>query len=74
MKIERNDTPKFLLDLESKISEQCRDWFIAVNYEGSTYWLKSKDYAAYGLGVLVLETMKKEFTGEISCEPPKTFE
>ena len=68
MKIERNDTPKFLLDIESKISENCRDWLMIVNHEESTYWLKSKDYAAYGLGLLVLETMKKEFTGEVNSE------
>lgn len=65
MKLERHETPKFLLDIESKISENCRDWLIIVNHEGNTFWLKSKDYAAYGLGLLVLETMKKEFTGEI---------
>lgn len=64
MKIERNETPKFLLEIESKIAENCRDWFLVVNYERMTYWLKSKDYSAYGLGVLALENIKKEFTEE----------
>lgn len=63
MKIERGETPKFLLDIESKISEMCRDWLLIVNYDNSTYWLKSKDYAAYGLGGLVLEDIKKQFLG-----------
>ena len=69
MKIERNETPKFLLELESKIAEQCRDWLLCVNYEGNTYWLKSKDYAAYGLGSLVLEDMKREFCRPDEVEP-----
>ena len=65
MNIERNETPKFLLDIESKVSENYRDWLLIVNHEGSTYWLKSKDYAAYGMGLLVVEAMKSQFVGPI---------
>lgn len=70
MKIEDHETPKILLEIESKLKEHCRDWFLAVHYENKIYWLKSTDYGAFGLGKLCLESIKKEFTGEVPNDIP----
>lgn len=61
MKIERDNVPKFLLEIESKISENCRDWLVAVYHESNTYWLSSKDYAGLGLITQIAEQLKNDF-------------
>lgn len=66
MRIEDSETPKVLLEIESRLKEFCRDWFLAVQFDGKIYWLKSSDYAAYGLAKLCGESIKKVFTGEVN--------
>lgn len=64
MKITSDETPKILLEIESKLRENARDWLVCVRIDKNTYWLKSSDYAAYGLGKLVCKTIEDEFIFE----------
>lgn len=65
MEIPNDEVPKRLLEIESILREHCRDWLLCVRFEGQTYWFRSSDYAAWGLGHLCLKAIEKTFTGEV---------
>lgn len=64
MKIGQDETPKILLEIEAKLKEHCRDYFVAVNYEGKTYWLKNNSVMAIGFCRSIGGQMEHEFRTE----------